>query len=356
MFSTAPYWRVGEENHYWRQQFTYHNAFGQFLSEDDATGSATELYQQDLRDQVAAIQRQNAAMLVNDFTPVGVGLGLYNLGIKTIGGAASTLPLLFGRMDTARAWQDYINQAQIHLPSAAGELMRPGVNQLRSLSERHLGDGASTVLGAGLELTGDLLVMVPGVRALRTGAAEIGVLNRPLQSPVYFDLQGASAAYSGIPIALRSPFVAPSYGRFGTAQEFADAAFGRYQQFVDEGYDLALAAESRGRLSGAPNTRVGNYVDRYSRDAFNEWLEANGIAEGVSSSVQMNRWLRDPFGSGAYSRPDIRIPDANLILDATVGWKWSGTPQISNFQTFSSGNRIIIVRPTQLGGSYSIVQ
>lgn|GEM_PF-2939045 len=222
--------------------------------------------------------------------------------------------------------------------------------------------GAMSYQGTTSLLNGDYGGFAEQVGGLGVGFATGGVIgrygSRSLQSPLTLELQSGATAYSGVPIGLRSPFAAdvaaPSFGRFSSASEFGDESFRRYQQFVDEGYDLARAAEARGSLSGLSNTRVGTYVDRYSRDAFNDWLMSEGLGEGAGGSVQMNRWLRDPQGSGSYARPDIRIPGANLILDATVGEKWSTTPQIINFKNFSGGDRITIVRPTQLGGSYSV--
>lgn len=152
-------------------------------------------------------------------------------------------------------------------------------------------------------------------------------------------------------------FIGPRIGNSGyiTAEEFAQASFLRYQGFVNEGYDRALLAESKGLLNGKnPNTRVGDFVDRFSASEYRDWLAAEGIPEGPGQFVQMNRWLRDPSGSGLYARPDIRIPSSGSILDATVGWKWSTDTQIMRFDTYSGGNRITIVRPEQIGGSYSI--
>jgi hypothetical protein len=123
---------------------------------------------------------------------------------------------------------------------------------------------------------------------------------------------------------------------------------------VNEGYDRALLAESNGLLKGNPNTRVGDFVDRFSASEYRDWLTTEGITEGPDQFVQMNRWLRDPAGSGLYTGPDIRIPSSGSILDATVGWKWSTNTQIMRFNTYSGGSRITIVRPEQLGGSYSI--
>lgn len=115
-----------------------------------------------------------------------------------------------------------------------------------------------------------------------------------------------------------------------------------------------MIADSKGLLKGNPNTRVGDYVDRYSATEYKSWLSSEGLSEGAGEFVQMNRWLRDPGGSGLYTRPDIRIPSSGNILDATVGWKWSTDTQIMRFNSFSGGERITIVRPQQLGGSYSI--
>jgi hypothetical protein len=83
--------------------------------------------------------------------------------------------------------------------------------------------------------------------------------------------------------------------------------------------------------------------------------KSEGISEGPSDLVQLNRWLCDPAGSGSYRIPDVRIPDGNLIMDGTIGLKWWETPQIKDFYKYSGGNNITIVRPTELGGSYSIL-
>jgi hypothetical protein len=79
--------------------------------------------------------------------------------------------------------------------------------------------------------------------------------------------------------------------------------------------------ESQGLLRGNPNTRLGDYVDRISARRLSAYLDSEGISEGPNSLVQMNRWLRDPSGSGLYVRPDARIPAAGRIYDATVGFK-----------------------------------
>ena len=70
----------------------------------------------------------------------------------------------------------------------------------------------------------------------------------------------------------------------------------------------------------------------------------------------MNQYLRDPVESGAYRIPDLYVPGASQIYDATLGYKWfETTPQIRDFYQFSGGSRITIVRPTPLGGSYTLI-
>jgi hypothetical protein len=78
-----------------------------------------------------------------------------------------------------------------------------------------------------------------------------------------------------------------------------------------------------------------------------------GFNEGPGSIIQVNRWLRDPAGSGAYRIPDVRIPGARLSLDGTIGWKDATTPQLFDIRAFS-GDNILIVKPTQIGGSYGV--
>lgn len=180
--STAPRWRVGEENHYWTQQFTYHSAFGQYLTEDDATSSAAELYQRDVRDRVAAIQRQNDAILLDGFSPYGhVKNGLaagWNLLVKGVGGAAS-LPYLLDSAEAAQSVQDWYGGARIDVDSPFAEMvgasLAPTVNQARAWSESTFGIGGSTVLGATGEFALDALALVGAGGAARRFVPELDI-------------------------------------------------------------------------------------------------------------------------------------------------------------------------------------
>jgi RHS repeat-associated protein len=148
--------------------------------------------------------------------------------------------------------------------------------------------------------------------------------------------------------------IGPTIGRSGfrSWDEFNAEAYRRYQQYVDEAYDDAIRAENEGMLAGNRNTRVGNFVDQTSRADMRAWLQSEGIPEGAGNLVQLNRWLRNPTGSG-YVRPDVQVP--GLILDATVGNKPPGTTQIDRNANYSGGKPTTVVRPSQLGGSCTVL-
>ncbi len=152
-------------------------------------------------------------------------------------------------------------------------------------------------------------------------------------------------------------FVGPLIGRSGfrTTSEFADAVGVRYQKYVDEAFVIAERAEANGLLTGLRNTRVGKEMDLISSRRLRAYLRSEGIPEGPNSLVQMNRWLRDPLGSGAYVRPDVHIPAAGRIFDATIAAKSYNSRQITRFGQYSNGDLITLVRPGQVGGSFSIV-
>ncbi len=165
---------------------------------------------------------------------------------------------------------------------------------------------------------------------------------------------GGGAAVLGV---ANGDFIGPLIGKSGfrTSAELAEALGTRYQGFVDDAYIAGQRLESRGRLSGNPNTRLGDYVDRISASRLQAYLKSEGVVEGSGKLVEMNRWLRDPaVGSKLYVRPDVRISAAGRIYDATVGYKAYDSTQITRFGQYSNGDLITVVRPKPFG-SYSIV-
>ena len=74
---------------------------------------------------------------------------------------------------------------------------------------------------------------------------------------------------------------------------------------------------------------------------------------------QVNRRLYDPAGSGAYRIPDVYIPGANAIFDGTIAEKTNLLQQTIDFNSFSGGGNVTIIRPSGLvtngiQGSYGL--
>ena len=116
----------------------------------------------------------------------------------------------------------------------------------------------------------------------------------------------------------------------------ADRVFARYQGLVEEEYAAGLRAQAAGRLTPPPGIsaelHLGQYVDRAARTRLIGWLRSEGIGEGPGELIQVNRYLRDPLGSGAYRIPDIGIPGSRLIFDGTISSsKTIATPQMIDF-------------------------
>lgn len=193
-----------------------------------------------------------------------------------------------------------------------------------------------------------MLAPIKGIRVTSAGVVRAG------------SVATEEAAVVSRSIAAKATVIAeeigPGIGRsnYRTMEAFRDAVFERYQQFYDMAFARVQARVAAGRLSGDALT-VGNRTDAIARSALRRWLASSeGIVEGPGRIIQVNRWLRDP-SSAAFRIPDVRIPGANIIFDGTIGTKTSVMSQVVDFRSFSGGNNIVIVRPTQIGGSYGIV-
>jgi hypothetical protein len=149
--------------------------------------------------------------------------------------------------------------------------------------------------------------------------------------------------------------------RYGSYQEFAHATYQTYQAAVDDGYAAAQEALDNGTVTVPPGvsrqTVLGQQTDAFARDAMKLWVESEGVAEGTGAPniIQINRRLLDPSFSGVYRVPDVYVPPAGQIFDASLEFKIATSPQIRDFWNYSNGSRITIVRPTEAGGSYSIL-
>jgi hypothetical protein len=130
------------------------------------------------------------------------------------------------------------------------------------------------------------------------------------------------------------------------------------QENVDIAYEEGLARAATGNLKTrlSTNEAIGNFVDFNVRTQLNNFYNQYGVSTARGQRVQVNRRAYDTLGdSPKYRIPDARIGD--LAIDVTVSKKIFTSPQIAGF--FGADFKpqaVAIVRPTQLGGSYIIVQ
>jgi hypothetical protein len=245
------------------------------------------------------------------------------------------------------------------------------VQPVKAFANRYAGFQVPRAIDAGAQLMGAASSPLAAIEMARTivETAQHPEMLTGWRPATYLDVgvgvvtvvtAGRGAIVSRLRVAgaaVESEFVGPLIGKSGfrTSAEFADAVGTRYQGFVDDAYLAGQRLESQGLLGGHPDFRLGNYVDRISQTRLSAYLKSEGISEGPGSLIQLNRYLRDPAGSGLYVRPDVRIPAAGRIYDATVGFKSAGSIQITGFGQYSGGNYITVTRPSPVGGSYSMV-
>jgi hypothetical protein len=195
------------------------------------------------------------------------------------------------------------------------------------------------------------------------------LITDPLLSPVVTTTLGPGSAWTpaltySLTTAMTLPAapaataaeIGPGIGQsnFRTMEEFGDAVFSQYQQLHDQGYAITMQQVSQGLVQN-DRTVIGTAIDTYARDGLRQWLFNEGIPEGSGQIIAVNRRLYDPLGTGLYRQPDVYIPGANLIMDGTIQQKTIFTPQTIEFNNFSGGANVLIVRPSAEGGSYGLV-
>jgi YD repeat-containing protein len=287
-----------------------------------------------------AFRRQDDALLLKSAGVVMLAgiTGPIIAGSTILTAAASGISIGMGANDLKRG--NYI-QGSLEVLGGTLGAYAAGMNSLRSATA--MGDvwNAETAIGSS---TVAELQAFNGVRRLQAGV------------PNYAEMQ-----WSYVPsVANSAPANLIGKSGYASVQEFSDAAYVQYQGFVDQGYTLAKQEWDAGRLVApglrvSKNTVLGSYTDRFARESMNLWLEGEGIAQGEGELIQINSYLRDPSNPNAYRIPDINVPGANQIYDATLETKSWATPQVRGFFDYSRGSNITIVRPTQLGGSYSVL-
>lgn len=146
-----------------------------------------------------------------------------------------------------------------------------------------------------------------------------------------------------------------------TVTEFENKVYTIQQKATDKAYNTAMkkctplfGKEFMSQQVRTTNfaTEIGQAVDVRVRDTLRDFAKVEGISENNKSHIwAVNRRLKDPT-TKEYGIPDNRI-GFNLYLDTTIALKSHATPQLQKWNQIRSGN-MIVVRPTQIGGSYGI--
>lgn len=94
------------------------------------------------------------------------------------------------------------------------------------------------------------------------------------------------------------------------------------------------------------NAELGNLTDKLVRNDLRMSLSQDGMTEGAGQSIQVNRNVYDPNGSGAYVRPDLHLRDEGVIFDGTIGSpKPLSATQMQGYIDYANPNYIIEVGP-----------
>lgn len=121
-----------------------------------------------------------------------IGGGIYNYGVRLTGGAASVVPYLLDSVDAAVAVQEGIKERfgyEMHSSGAraigqalqpVGQWMQSNVmSPARSYSESLIGDGATTILGGGIQAGLEIAGVVTGGRAAQSFLDNSVFVTRP---------------------------------------------------------------------------------------------------------------------------------------------------------------------------------
>ncbi|MDV3457203.1 hypothetical protein RZN05_09435 [Sphingomonas sp. HF-S4] len=130
------------------------------------------------------------------------------------------------------------------------------------------------------------------------------------------------------------------------------------QRRVDEAYRQGLKALREGRLRGrlSDQEALGNFIDIQVRKQLRQLYSFPAITSNPRHPVRVvGREYQTGESDRTYTIPDSRV--GNVAFDATLARKTSGMKQIRGF--FASDFQpdiVIIVRPTEAGGSYAITR
>jgi hypothetical protein len=202
----------------------------------------------------------------------------------------------------------------------------------------------STIAGQGPTGRGPLLAQEVPANAI---AAELESANlKPAQGLIRFNEPGMNlAGAQQVPGTLIT-----NPGRMLAAPTLEATVQSSYQNFVNQAWIRTVQRFNAGefRIPAGQNvwTALGREVDRIARNDMRASFPE-------SQSLLINRWLKDPSGSGAYRIPDVRLiqPNGQIIFDATLGTKTGATQQVQDNILFSGGGRVIVIQP-QVGPGF----
>jgi hypothetical protein len=126
------------------------------------------------------------------------------------------------------------------------------------------------------------------------------------------------------------------------------------QNAVDAAYEEAVSEADAGRLQPRISRQqaIGDWVDREVRQEFKRMFASYFIPYGPGEDVTINNRDYETLESGQ----NYRVPDAKLedvAFDWTLSLKTISSAQIRGFFRADSQPRaVIIIRPSELGGSY----
>lgn len=147
--------------------------------------------------------------------------------------------------------------------------------------------------------------------------------------------------------------------RLGKSQmnvlEFEKWVLDSQQKAIDVAYSRGIEAIRSGEIKfvdGRYSRELGNYIDRQARLNLRLHAKDEGINDdGPSKIWAINRRIQIDTVQG-YGVPDNRI-GYNLYADTTLARKTADWEQVQRWNTIRPGHTIVI-RPTQVGGSYVI--
>ncbi|MWL90506.1 LysM peptidoglycan-binding domain-containing protein [Cupriavidus sp. SW-Y-13] len=138
-----------------------------------------------------------------------------------------------------------------------------------------------------------------------------------------------------------------------TPMEFEKKVLDIHQAATDDAYRDGIDAIDRGRLPKSAKD-LGVFIDDRVRLQLRGFAAAEGLSDSAASNVwAVNRRIKSEQVPG-WGVPDSRL-GANLYADTTLAAKGAYTPQIMKWNEIRPGN-VLIIRPTDLGGSYSILR